>query len=69
MTTKPSIIPQPVEMNVLGNLFELIPSASISYVGTEAEAVATLLAEQLRPATGYPFPVLPGVAGTVPSVF
>ena len=63
--TEPSIIPQPVEIKVSGSQFQLKSSTSIAYAEPEAKAAANLLAEQLRPATGYQLPVQSGAEGDV----
>ncbi|HBR93683.1 MAG TPA: beta-N-acetylhexosaminidase [Opitutae bacterium] len=60
-----SLIPSPVEIKVSNSLFELTAYTSLSYTDPNSEAVAQLLAKQLRPATGYPFLVQPGDAGDV----
>lgn len=53
----PSLIPQPVEITELGGEWELKPDTVIFYSGKGAQQPAELLAEQLRPATGFKLPV------------
>ena len=52
-----SIIPQPVEMKELGGEWGLAADAVILYSGGAAKQPAEMLAEQLRPATGFKLPV------------
>jgi len=52
-------------MEVSDGLFELKSNASISYADPDSEAIAHLLAKQLRPVTGYQFPVQFGDTGDV----
>ncbi len=52
-----SIIPRPVEMKKLDGEWQLKSETVILYSDKEARQPAQLLAEQLRPATGYELPV------------
>ena len=61
-TTAPQTIPKPVSMTAGGGRFTLAPGTRISVApgSTAAVPVAQDLAGYLRPATGYPLPVVPG---------
>ncbi|VGO16354.1 Beta-hexosaminidase [Pontiella desulfatans] len=61
----PALIPQPVDMKETGGTFELKPAAVITYADAAAKPTAVLLAEQLRPATGFELPVRPGTEGDI----
>ena len=61
----PSIIPQPVEIKETGKTFELKSAAIIAYADAAAKQPAEMLATQLRPATGFELPVLPGTEGDI----
>ena len=52
-----SVIPQPVEMKETGGEWELTAGAVIHYSGRAAKQPAEMLAQQLRPATGFKLPV------------
>jgi hexosaminidase len=54
---EPRLIPRPVEMTAGTAAFRITPETGIFYEGTVAEPAARLLAELLRPATGFPLPV------------
>ncbi len=58
-------IPMPREARETGENFTLTASGQISWTGDGAEAVATLLAEYLQPATGFKLPVQPGTDGQI----
>lgn len=60
-----AVIPLPTEFKQLEGQIELNDATTISYADAEAQSVAELLAQQLRPATGYPFPVHSGTEGTI----
>ncbi len=53
----PSIIPQPVEVKSLGGEWGLKEDAAVLYSGAPAKQSAEMLADQLRPATGFKLPV------------
>ena len=61
----PMIIPKPFELKELKGSLQLNTTASVSYADAEAEAVAKLIASQLRTATGYTLPVNPGTEGFI----
>jgi len=54
---EPSIIPQPVEMKETGGTFILTSNAKIFYSDEVARHPAEMLAQYLRPATGFALPV------------
>lgn len=58
------IIPHPQDLSVSGGRFAFQHDAAISWQGSGSEDVAVLLAEYLRPATGFALPV-GGGAGAV----
>ena len=63
---QPSIIPQPVKMESGKGNFTLRPSAEIQYTGGEwARNEAEILAEMLRPATGYVLETKEGNDGAI----
>lgn len=59
----PSLIPHPAKLAAQAEAFALTPETVICYEGSEAEPAARLLAEMLRPATGFPLPVRPSESG------
>jgi hexosaminidase len=60
----PQIVPKPVSMQVGTGYFTLTPGTRIAVSGgAQAMAVARDLAGYLRPATGYPLPVVAGSGG------
>jgi hexosaminidase len=61
----PSIIPQPVEVRTIKGAFNLKPSAVIAYADKAARQPAELLAQQLRPATGFKLPVVARAKGAI----
>lgn len=58
----PQLVPQPVSTTVEHRQFTLAPSSRIVVNDQGARAVADQLAGYLRPATGYPLPVVSGYA-------
>lgn len=60
-----AIIPQPQSLKRKDEALPLTTDSIITWSGEGADAVAGLLAEYLRPATGFPFPVEPGTGGTI----
>ena len=61
-----SIIPRPKKMTVGNGRFHLHKESTITCSGKGALDVGQLLAEYLRPATGFPFPVAEGdSSGTI----
>jgi len=61
MKNLPKLLPRPVEIRADSGAFELSPETVIFHNCAEALPAARLLAEQLRPATGYLLPVEAGV--------
>ena len=57
-----SLIPRPSCVSFLPGSVEISAAATIAWSGTGAEACAELLAQYLRPATGYKLPVVVGDA-------
>lgn len=55
----PALVPLPQELTETGGEFYLSSESKILYSGSQAKPVAELLAQQLRPATGFSLPVLP----------
>lgn len=53
------IVPRPLHYSEVGAAVVLASSAMIGWAGAEAQGCAELLAEYLRPATGFAFPVKP----------
>ena len=66
----PRIIPRPAKMKMGKGVFELAPETTIHVAGSArtTRAVAQYLAEVLRPATGYPFPIRNGATGVGPAI-
>jgi hexosaminidase len=62
---KVSIIPQPVSVQVATGMFELTPSAVISYDKPEGQAVALMLVEKLNVPTGNKLKVVQGKNGAI----
>lgn len=58
----PRIIPKPVTMTVNKGAFQLTHATRVVAQGRDASAVAGALAAYLRPATGFPLPVVGGPA-------
>ncbi len=52
-----ALVPEPERMASPGGAFVLMPAARIGFEGEGAGEVARYLAERLRPATGFEFPV------------
>ena len=63
MTDTITIVPRPAHVQGRSGYFELTPTSRVLAAGPGAEAVAQLLADYLRPATGYELPVTQGDAG------
>jgi hexosaminidase len=61
----PSLIPQPVGMKETGGVFKLKANATIVYADPAAKQPAEMLADQLRPATGFKLPIMPGSKGSI----
>ncbi len=59
------IIPRPQSVVEREGALVLTPEATISYSGTGAGQVAELLADYLRPATGFEWPLVEGETGTI----
>lgn len=59
------IIPQPNQMKKMDGSLELKPDATIVFADTDARQAAEVLAEYLRPATGFKLPVKAGTQGSV----
>ncbi len=59
------IIPFPQSLVSRPGTLTLSASSTITWRGAGADAVAELLAEYLRPATGFPWPVTSGTGGTI----
>ena len=57
MSTRIAIIPLPTRIEERSGSVTLTPDAVIAWQGTGAEDAAQLLAEYLRPATGFALPV------------
>ena len=57
MTLPIAIIPQPQSLVCKSGSLRLSKKSVITWSGDGAGEVAELLAEYLRPATGFPFPV------------
>ena len=53
MKNLPNLLPRPVEIRPDSGIFEILPDTVIFHDCAEARPAARLLAEQLRPATGY----------------
>ncbi|VGO20844.1 beta-N-acetylhexosaminidase [Pontiella sulfatireligans] len=62
---RPSVIPQPLEMTELEGDWTLKKKTVISYADEGAKQTAELMAEQLRPATGYKLKVKAGTKGGI----
>lgn len=60
-----NIIPQPVKWEIKNGNFEFKKNATISYSQKELEETASLLAERLRPATGFAIASTEGSKGTI----
>jgi len=60
-----AIIPQPQSLIRTSGSMTLSQASVISWTGAGAGEVAELLAEYLRPATGFPFSVVPGDHGAI----
>jgi len=52
-----SIIPQPLRSSTKSGQYLLLRETRVSYSGSDVADIAELLAEYLRPATGFPLPV------------
>lgn len=65
VSAAPSVIPQPVELKELGGEWALKKETVIVYADAAARSSAEMLAEQLRPATGYVLPVKAGQTGDI----
>jgi hexosaminidase len=65
MTCRTPILPRPAKVPPGSSHPPLDASATITWQGEGAEAVAELLAEYLRPATGFSLPVQEGSEGTI----
>ncbi|GHH48244.1 beta-N-acetylhexosaminidase [Lentzea cavernae] len=66
VTTLQELLPQPVRVRPKpGVTFTLTPSATIQADTEDARRPAELLAEILRPSTGYPLPIETGATGVV----
>ncbi len=63
MNERITIVPRPARVDGRNGWFELKPASRVLCAGPGAEAVAELLAEYLRPATGYELPVGQGEQG------
>lgn len=59
------IIPQPRDMKIRDGALSFPADATIAWQGPGAEEIACLLAEYLRPATGFALPLSEGQEGTV----
>jgi len=60
-----AIVPQPNSIKQLGGTFTLTTQSVITFNQPEAQSSAQMLANYLRPATGFPFPIKQGNKGTI----
>src|SRR4051794_2371659 len=60
----PAVVPQPREMQVHADQFELTSESRIVLVDASLKPAAEYLAGHLRPATGFDLPVVTGKAQT-----
>jgi hexosaminidase len=60
-----NLIPQPQSLEILNGVFVLSSESKIAYSGSNSEQIADLLANYLKPATGFSLPIVEGESAEI----
>ena len=65
LNAQPSLVPQPVLVELQTGYFELSKTNTISFIGSQSEKIAQMLATKLSISTGYQFLTKEGKSGDI----